>query len=305
MSKPAALYESPFKSTILSGQVALITGGGSGIGLEITKQLGLHGAAVVIMGRRSTVLDSAIELLKQQNIKCSSIVGDVRSPIDAAAAVNECRKLYNRLDILINCAAGNFLVAAEDLSVKGFQTVMNIDTVGVFNMSTASFPLLKERKLANNNSTASIINISAILHMYATRYQAHASAAKAAIDSLTRSLALEWGEYGIRVNGIAPGTISDTAGLTKLSAGIDIDSVHLAQIPIGRLGLKLDIALGCIYLCSAAGSFINGDTIIIDGGNYLWKPSLADKDTIKSFSKNIEKQSRDTGLPQTTVKSKL
>lgn len=130
---------------------------------------------------------------------------DVRKPDDCTAAVAACARQFNGISILINCAAGNFLATAEELSVNGFKTVMDIDTVGTFMMCRAAFPHLRAAR-------GTVINISATLHYGATWYQAHASAAKAAIDSLTRSLALEWGEFGIRVNGVAPGPIQDTAG---------------------------------------------------------------------------------------------
>merc|ERR1712066_875148 len=116
------------------------------------------------------------------------------------------------LDILINCAAGNFLAPAEQLSPNGFKTVMDIDTLGVFNMSRVAFEHLKASRFGGV-----ITNITATLHYTATWYQSAPVAAKAAIDALTRNLALEWGDYGIRVNTVAPGPIADTPGFRKLT----------------------------------------------------------------------------------------
>lgn len=159
---------------------------------------------------------------------------------DAQAAVSHCLETFGKLDILVNCAAGNFLAPASTLSPKGFKTVMDIDAVGTFTMCRASFSALAK------SPTPVIVNISATLHhgkhhrcrthlstfllMHslltkvpsravpgATWLQVHASAAKAAVDSLTRSLALEWGQYGIRVVGVAPGPVEATAGMTKLA----------------------------------------------------------------------------------------
>ena len=147
------------------------------------------------------MLDSAVEALNNE-LKHECVYGvqaDVRSYIDASKIAKLIENKFNKLDILINCAAGNFLVAAEDLSSNGFRTVMEIDALGTFNFSRACFSLLKQ------SGNSCIINITATLHRYATWYQVHASAAKAAVDSVTRSLALEWGEFGIRVNGVAPG----------------------------------------------------------------------------------------------------
>lgn len=187
--------QSPFSSDALSGEVVIVTGGASGIGFEIARQLGLHGAKVAIMGRRAEVIDAAVKAMESQGVEVIGVRGDVRSSLDAGRVVEATVARFGRLTMLVNSAAGNFLAAAEDLAPKGFQTVMDIDALGVFTMCHACFPELKK------HSDSNIINISAMLHQPATWFQVHASAAKAAIDSITRSLALEWGEYGIRVNG--------------------------------------------------------------------------------------------------------
>lgn len=285
----STVIKSPFNATALVGNVALITGGASGIGLEISRQLGLHGAKLVLTGRRQKVLDVAVAALKAEGIEVSAVQGDVRNPEDCIKAANFAVSTYGKLSILINCAAGNFLATAETLSPKGFKTVMDIDTNGTFNMSSAAFPHLKAAK------GASIINISATLHYGATWYQTHASAAKAAVDSLTRSLALEWGDFGIRVNGVAPGPIAGTAGLTKLGAGID-ESKMKARIPAGRMGSKTDIALACVYLASEAGSFVSGHTVVVDGAAWMYHTPLAPRAAIAAFAKKIEATSRATGV---------
>lgn len=311
---------SPFLPTIVKGKVALITGGGSGIGYEIARQFGLHGAKIAIMGRRESILKTAVTALKEEGIDAMYVQGDVRK-VDGTTSlcasyvnnavfyrklirtrvficrmgrwqsghIRNCRQIwsfrysgelcgrkvrnqygykrgyiaYDYLCILsisyhFLSSRFSFLVTAEDLSTKGFQTVMEIDTIGTFNMCHAAFPQLKATK------NALIINISATLHKPATWYQVHASAAKAAIDSLTRSLALEWSEYGVRVNGVAPGPIADTAGMTKLSGGISNDMMN-EQIPLRRMGTKWDVAMSCLYLASTAGSYVSGETIVVDG----------------------------------------
>lgn len=272
---------SPFKATILAGHVAIVTGGASGIGLEIARQLGLHGAAVTLMGRRAEVLEAAKTGLQAQGIRCITVRGDVRSTPDALRCVAETLAAFGSLSVLVNSAAGNFLAIAEDLAPKGFQTVMDIDALGVFTMCHAAFPALQAR------GDGLIVNISAMLHQPATWYQAHASAAKAAIDSLTRSLALEWGEYGIRVTGVAPGPIAGTAGMDKLAAGVDPQAMA-QEIPLRRWGSTLDIALGVVFLASDAALYVTGETIVIDGGSWLWKPALASREAIRSFSRAKE-----------------
>ena len=135
-------------------------------------------------------------------------------------------------------------------------------------------------------------------------YQSHVCAAKAAIDALTRSLALEWGEYGIRVNGIAPGPIADTAGFSKLGGSLmdsnNPDNPLLESIPIRRLGTKWDVAMSVLYLCSSAGQNISGSILVNDGGNWLHKPQLLDRESVQSFSRSIEKKSRQEGVATTS-----
>jgi peroxisomal 2,4-dienoyl-CoA reductase len=261
---------SPFKGDILKGKVALITGGGSGIGFEIAKQFLAHGAAgVVIMGRREPMLQQAVEMLEKEGGKALYARGDVRDSDDCLRAVDTAVSHFGRLDVLVNSAAGNFLSTLEDLTPKGFKTVLEIDTMGVFNMASAAFGPLKECGSGN------IINITATLHYGATWWQGHPSAAKAAIDSLTRSMALEWGAYNIRVNGIAPGPIADTPGMTKLSGGADpklMDKMMETSVPLGRAGSKFEIASSAIYmLCNP---YITGQDLIVDGGNWLMKPMV-------------------------------
>lgn len=257
----------------------------SGIGLEISRQLGLHGASVCLMGRRLPVLEAAQKALAAEGVSVMTVRGDVRSAADASRVVSETLARFGSLSMLVNSAAGNFLAPAEDLAPKGFQTVMDIDALGVFTMCNAAFPALKER------SDSLIVNISAMLHQPATWFQAHASAAKAAIDSLTRSLALEWGEYGIRVCGIAPGPIAGTAGMDKLAAGIDPE-VMAQEIPLRRWGATKDIALGVVFLASDAATYVTGETLVVDGGAWLWKPALASRETIRSFSRATEKKQK-------------
>ncbi|KAK6254219.1 hypothetical protein QUC31_015939 [Theobroma cacao] len=266
--------ESPFKADIVKGKVALVTGGGSGIGYEISLQLGKHGASIAIMGRRKHVIDSAVAALHSQGVPAIGLEGDVRKDDDAARVVESTFKHFGRLDILVNAAAGNFLVPAEYLSPNGFQTVIDIDTVGTFRMCHKALKYLKKGGPGKDPSTGgAIINISAILHYGATWYQIHASAAKAAIDSVTRSLALEWGtDHDIRVNGIAPGAVDDTAGVTKLAPEEMLSKIK--EKPLYKFGEKWDIAMAALYLAS--------DAVILDAlgrpGSRSWIWSLDDLD---------------------------
>lgn len=279
---------SPFRPDCCRHKVLLITGGGSGIGLEIARQLlraGCH--AAILCGRRQTVLETAVDFLRQEitGANVDYQICDVRNYAACEKAVKFVEQMYGRLDILINAAAGNFLAPAAELSAKGFATVMAIDALGTFHMCRAAYPLLKQSK-----HDPIIINISMTLHYGATWWQAHASAAKSAVDSLTRSLALEWGPDGIRVCGIAPGGIADTPGTAKLApAGLSRDMLQ-AKIPLGRLGEAHEIGQAAIYLVTA--QYVTGHTLVVDGGEWLADIPLIPKQKVAELSRKVEAKSR-------------
>lgn len=294
------MESSPFKGDVMKGKVALLTGGGSGIGFEIATQFGKHGASVALMGRRKNVLDAAASALRSLGIPAVGFEGDVRKQEDARRVVEATVKHFGRLDILVNAAAGNFLVSAEDLSPNGFKTVMDIDSVGTFAMCREALPYIKKGGEGREGSTGGglILNISVTFHYTATWYQAHASAAKAAVDAITRNLALEWGtDHEIRVNGIAPGPIGDTTGLDKLVPQ-NIDGVE-DVMPLYKVGTKWDIGMAALYLASDAGKYINGSILPVDGGLWLSKPRYISKDAVKKLSRTLEKKSREepVGVP--------
>lgn len=285
--------ESPYKADILKGKVALLTGGGSGIGFEISAQFGKHGASIAIMGRRRNVLDAAVSSLQSLGIQAIGFEGDVRKQEDARRVVESTIKHFGKLDILVNAAAGNFLVSAEDLSPNGFKTVMDIDSVGTFTMCHEALEYLKKGGQGRGSSSGGmILNISATLHYTATWYQIHVSAAKAAVDALTRNLALEWGtDHDIRVNGIAPGPIADTTGMRKLLPD-EMNSKPRENMPLYKVGEKWDIAMAALYLASEAGKYVNGTTLVVDGGLWLSQPRHISKDAVKQLSRAVEKTAR-------------
>ncbi|KAJ6837591.1 peroxisomal 2,4-dienoyl-CoA reductase-like [Iris pallida] len=293
---------SPFKADVLKGKVALVTGGGSGIGFEISTQLGSHGAAVAIMGRRRRVLDDAVADLRSKGIMAIGLEGDVRKKDDAAKALETTVKHFGKLDILVNGAAGNFLVSPEDLSPNGFRTVLDIDSVGTYTMCHEALKYLKKGGIGNDSSTGGlIVNISATLHYTAAWYQIHVSAAKAAVDSITRSLALEWGtDYEIRVNGIAPGPIGDTPGMRKLVPE-EANNKTREYMPLYKLGERWDIAMAALYLASDAGKYVNGHTMVVDGGLWLSRPRHIPKEDVKALSRAVESKSRSVGLPSSKL----
>lgn len=257
---------SVFRDDILAGKVAFVTGGGSGICKGITEAFLAHGAKAAIVGRKADRLEAAAkELSEATGSECLAVPGDVRDPKLVEAALDATLDRFGRIDIVVNGAAGNFLCPAAALSYNAFKTVVEIDTIGTWNVTRAAF----ERTLRDNGGV--VLNISATLHYAATPLQMHASAAKAAIDSMTRSLALEWGSMNIRVNAIAPGPIDDTEGMTRL-APKDMKAKLEKAVPLGRFGKVEDVANAALFLASDAASYVHGEVFVVDGG--AWLPGM-------------------------------
>jgi peroxisomal 2,4-dienoyl-CoA reductase len=250
-----------FAPTLLKDKVALVTGGGTGICRGIALAFAEHGCHVAITSRKIEHLEPTKEELRARGVRAMAKAADVRDAAAVGEMVAAVAAELGRIDILINGAAGNFICLAENLSPNGFGTVVDIDLKGTFNVSRAALPHLKMRG-------GSIVNISATLPYLGTMGQVHASAAKAGVDSLTRTLAVEWGPHGIRVNGIAPGPIEGTEGVKRLTNEQSRESA-LKNCPLGRMGTTGDIANASLYLVSDAASYVNGVTLVVDGGLWL------------------------------------
>lgn len=254
---------SVFRDDVLAGKVAFVTGGGSGICKGITRTLMAHGAKAVITSRTQEKLNTAAkELSEATGGECLGVACDVREPETVESALDAALERFGGIDIVVNGAAGNFLCPAAQLSYNAFRTVMEIDTIGTYNVSRAAF----DKALKRGGGV--ILNISATLHYGATPLQTHPSAAKAAVDSMTRSLALEWGPLGIRVVGIAPGPIDDTEGMSRLMPK-GMREKMLDAIPLKRMGTIDEIADLALFLCSDAARLITGETVVADGGAWL------------------------------------
>jgi len=292
------VVKSPFKTDILTGKTLLISGGATGIGFGIATVFAQHGARVVIMGRRQNVLDEAVKKFTDQGFSVAAVQGDVRNPQSCAQAVQTAEQKFGGVDILCNCAAGNFMCSAEELSENGFKTVIEIDLQGSFNMSKAALPSLKESAKRGNNPI--VINITATLHYTAMPFQIHAASAKAGVDVLTQTMGVEWGEYGIRSVGIAPGPVRATEGGTggRVFEGAFVSSTdknHVKmQVPLGRYGEVEDVGMTALFLASDAATWITATTVVVDGGN--WHKSgmmFHGLKNIISRRKDQEKQTRE------------
>jgi len=272
---------SVFRAGLLDGQVALVTGGGTGIGLGISTLLAALGAHVVIASRKPAHLDAALAQISAAGGKVSTVSLDVRDQERVQASVNEIVATHGRIDLLVNNAAGNFYAPSATLSANAWRSVLEIDLFGTFYCSQAVYPIMAQQ------GGGRIVSTSMTLHYRGWPLMAHATAAKAGVDALTRTLAMEWAPQRIRVNAIAPGPIP-TEGVRKAftppaESGVpDVFAAaerHMAEyaaksIPLGRWGSPEDIANMVAFLASPAGDWITGAIFVVDGGEWLAKPAL-------------------------------
>lgn len=250
-----------FKDGLLAGKVAFITGGSSGINLGIAERFVKAGAKVVINGRNVEKLDAAVKSL-QAHGTAMGVAADVRDYAAVEKAFQTAREAYGEIDILVCGAAGNFPAPVVGMSSNGFKAVMDIDVLGTFNACRASFEHLRK-------PGAAIINISAPQAYLPMAMQAHVCAAKAGVDMFSRTLAIEWGGSGVRVNCITPGPIDDTEGMRRLAPGDDVRKKLAEALPLQRFGTKDDIAQLALFLASPAASYITGAIMVCDGGQSL------------------------------------
>lgn len=262
-----------FGTRILDGKVALITGGGSGINLGIAQRFAEHGASVALVGRTQEKLDVSARSIEDAGGTAVGFAADVRDYEALSSAIGKTRERFGQLDIVVCGAAGNFPAPALGMSANAFKAVIDIDLLGTFNTCRAAFEHLRR-------PGASIINISATQAFVPMAMQSHVCAAKAGVDMVTRTLALEWGPMGVRVNSIAPGAVDDTEGMKRLAPTPKAREFVTKMIPLGRFGAKDDIADLALFLCSDSASFITGTVMVCDGGQALSSPFSAMLDQI-------------------------
>ena len=261
-------YKYLFNADLLRNKVAFVTGGGSGIGFTITEILMRHGCNTAIASRNlERVQNAAAKLQRATGQKCLALQMDVRKPETIMKAFDETLRIYKKIDIVVNNAAGNFLSPAAGLSFNAFKTVIEIDTLGTFNTSKVAY----EKYLRDHGGV--IINISANLPYRGQVLQSHAGSAKAAIDALTKHLAVEWGPDNIRVVGLAPGPIAGTEGMRRLGGRHGDEDIFKTIVPIGRAGTKEEMGHAVLFLASPAGGYFTGTTVTADGGAWMVGPN--------------------------------
>ena len=247
---------------MFTDKVIIVTGGSNGMGKYMAKKFVAEGAQVVITGRDLDRLKAAQEEIGD---RAHSFQMDVRNVESVEAMVAFADSKFGRIDGLVNNAAGNFIVRAEDLSPNGWKSVIDIVLNGTFYCSSAV-----GKYWIDKGQKGSILNMLATYAWDAGPGVVHSAAAKAGVMSLTRTLAVEWGrQYGIRVNGIAPGPIDRTGGAEKLWESEEAAKRTLASIPLGRLGQPEEIAELAAFIMSDKASYMNGEIVTLDGGQWL------------------------------------
>jgi len=261
MAHPGKRHAQFIAPDAFAGHTLFVTGGGSGINLGIALAFAAKGARVAICGRSQERLDHAVQLLKAEGgdaIGCQADVRDARQLADAFARTSD---ELGDIDTLICGAAGNFLAPAEQLSPNGFRTVVDIDLLGSFNAAQGAFAQLQRTR-------GNIIFVSGPMATMPHSAQSHVCAAKAGVEMLMKTLALEWGQHGVRSNSIVPGLVHDTEGLRRIF-GAASEHDMAAHVPLGRLGSVAEIGDVALFLASPLAAYVTGCTLWADGGQGL------------------------------------
>ncbi|KPL60033.1 SDR family oxidoreductase [Rossellomorea vietnamensis] len=246
----------------LSGKVALVTGGGRGLGKQIATGFAEAGANVVVCSRNVEACDDVKKDLEGMGVQALSFQCDVTNPEDVARVVNETKEAFGRIDILVNNSGASWGAPAEEMPLEAWHKVMNVNVNGTFIMSQAVGKLMLEQQ------EGKIINIASVAGLQGTdpRYMDAIgySTSKAAVINFTKDLAVKWGSRGIHVNAIAPGFFP-----TKMSKGIlsHAGEAILEGTPLNRFGSEDDLKGAALYLASRASDFVTGSVLVVDGGS--------------------------------------
>jgi NAD(P)-dependent dehydrogenase (short-subunit alcohol dehydrogenase family) len=240
------------------GKNVLVIGGTSGINLGIAEGFAAAGAQLGVAGRKQDKIDAALPRLSGHGHQAVGYSLDVRNAEAVASAVAAFAERFGPIDVLVSGAAGNFPARAVDISPNGFKAVVDIDLLGTFHVMRAAYDHVRK-------PGACLINISAPQAFIASPLQVHVCAAKAGVDMVTRTLAIEWGPEGVRVNSVTPGPIDGTEGMRRLSPDEATRAKVVKSVPLRRMGTPDDVAQTCLFLASDAGRYVSGTVIPVDG----------------------------------------
>ncbi len=253
-----------FAARVLEGQTAIVTGGGTGIGLAIARTLGKQGARVVIASRNQQHLDAGTAALRESGCESLAVTVDVRRPEAVDTMVDRALDAFGRIDILVNNAAGNFICRAEDLTPNGWNAVIGIVLNGSFYCSRAV-----GRHMIERGGGGSIVSILANYAWTGSAGTIHSASAKAGVLSMTQTLAVEWARHRIRVNAVAPGPIESAGAARQLWSSAQAVDRITSTVPLGHWGQADDVANAVLFLVSPHASYITGDVLTVDGGQSL------------------------------------
>ncbi|HXL44744.1 MAG TPA: SDR family oxidoreductase [Gaiellaceae bacterium] len=244
-----------------AGKVVLVTGGGTGIGRATALAFAGTGARVAICGRRPEPLESARAELEAAGTECLAVPADIREPDQAEALVAQTLDRFDRLDVLVNNAGGQFVAAAEEISANGWRAVHRLAVDAAWELTR----LVATRSMIPNRG--GLVVFIGFSPRRGIPGMAHASAARAALENMAASLSNEWCRYGIRAVCVAPGNI-----LTEGLEGYGAEQVAewKREVPLGRLGTPEEVAAVIAFLASAGGSYVTGSTVLVDGGLDAW-----------------------------------
>jgi len=253
-----------FAPSLFKDRVAVITGGGTGIGLAIARRLGELGARVTIASRNSDNLEHGSAELRHAGLDPLCVQLDVRNPEQVDEMVQRVLRHFGRIDILVNNAAGNFICRAEDLSPNGWNVVINIVLNGSFYCSRAV-----GRHMIARGKGGAIVSVLANYVWTGSAGTVHSAAAKAGVMSMTQTLAVEWARHRIRVNAVAPGPIESPGAAKQLWDTTAAVEKITSMVPLKRWGQPAEVADAVAFLASEGAGFITGETLTIDGGAWL------------------------------------
>lgn len=289
-----------YNPNALAGKRILVTGGGTGLGKGMAQHLALHGAQLHLWGRRLEVLQAAADEINQAcgEIRAHVQAVDIRDPGRVDAAVEEIFQQYGPLTGLINNAAANFIAQTKDLSPRAFEAITSTVMNGAFFTTQACGRRWIERGLKG-----SIVSTLVTWIWTGSAFVTPSAMAKAAVNAMTMSLAVEWARYGIRINAVAPGPFPTDYAWKMLNptAESSVGATQADQVPMGRFGEVEELANLILLLLSDGCDYITGETICIDGGHHLAAPStfagmtrLSEQewDDIRTASQNASKASK-------------
>jgi len=254
----------------LQDQVALITGGGTGLGRAMAFEFASLGARLVLASRQPEHLEPSAAELRERGSEVLTIPMDVRDPAQVDRMVQQAKERFGRIDILVNNAAGNFVCKAEDLSPNGWRAVVDIVLNGSFFCTRAV-----GREMIAQGRGGNILSVLATYAWTGGPGTVHSAAAKAGVLAMTRTLAVEWSPYKIRVNAITPGAVQTEGASSALWGNPESARKVIERIPVGRLGTPEEIARAASFLVSPYAEYINGENLTLDGGAWLGRGFLA------------------------------